>query len=203
MKKILTGFMLLISMVSFAQTQFAEIIEKGSNRKITYMQDQDSNQLIFTLHVGEVKEVLNKLKYSFEYSADENTLELAGDQNVYSFNFFKRMKDVAEKMYYGNCEYYLGLIAGGTTFGGLIGMVAMNTWLGLPIAGGAAVLACGGAPIALGVLGLPIEAVIGVGDKILDKDARAARKFSKLVRGKSNKASTKVFKSLIEQIKKL
>jgi hypothetical protein len=199
MKKILTGFMLLISMVSFAQTQVAEIIEKGSNRKITYMQDQDSNQLIFTLHEGEVTEVLKKLKYS----ADGNTLELAGDQNVYSFNFFKRMKDVAEKMYYNNCEYYLGLIASGTTSVGMIAMVAMNTGLGFPIAGGTAVLACGGAPIALGVLGLPIEAVIGVGDKILDKDARAARKFSKLVSGKGNEASTKVFISLIEQIKKL
>jgi hypothetical protein len=68
---------------------------------------------------------------------------------------------------------------------------------------GGAILACGGGTMMLGVLGLPVDAVITFGAKVFDHDGIAARKFSDLVNGKTNKASKDVFRLLIKKISSL
>jgi hypothetical protein len=60
-----------------------------------------------------------------------------------------------------------------------------------------------GVPFILGVLAAPIDGMITVGDALLDSEIIAARKYSKLLRGKDSKASPKVFNDLVEKISAL
>jgi hypothetical protein len=87
--------------------------------------------------------------------------------------------------------------------GAFVGTIAAQSILVAPAVNGGVVMACGGGVLILGVPGVPVDAIITGTDRVVDKDAIAARRFSDLINGKSKKASKKVFSSLIKQIQKL
>ncbi len=196
MKKLLVGLLALGSISSFAMQ--SSISEKGTNRKLIYSQVE--NEIVLKLSDSNGLKELKRLRIS--NSDDE--VSLIGDIDTYSFQVFKASKDITSAGYdwcFTNkinmyeledpMERWFAAQAE-PAFASILTPASLPLCATLPAV-----------PVIAGALLFPIDALITLGDKLFDVDAIAARKFSKLVRGKNKKASKKVFRSIIQQIKKL
>ncbi len=194
MKRILTLALLSLFTVStFASTEIANIKERNSNRSLKYSQEGD--QLIFTLVNGVQEKEIKRLTVN----ATSASLSIAGDKDVYNFEFLKTMTEASGKSYKWcwTAEFDVDPLTLVPAISGLpfllVGMIPTV----------ALCATAPGVPFLVGVIAAPIDGVISLGDRIFDADAIAARKFSALLRGNSKKASTKVFRSLVRQISEL
>lgn len=200
MKKLVVGIVALLSLSAFAQNgtkKIAQIKERGTDRTLVYT--QDGKNLIFTVKDGSFSEDIKTLKYQIS----AKTLELAGDNDTYKFEFLSKMKNASSDAYHwcwtvknpSRGEFpdftYAPAGYGAILFG--VGLVVT-----VPLC---AVVP--GVPFILGAILSPIDGVITVADNLFDADAVAARKFSRLLKGKNKTASKDVFNSIVHQISAL
>ena len=198
MKTVLLLAILTISSSAFASDEVSRIQERGSQRVLTY--SRDNNNLIFALDNGyNIKEIKR-----LNVNIINNVLEILGDADVYHLNIFYSLGVAAigsydwcftDQRFNNNFEsdfvrWLTGMRA--PAFFSLATPITFPLCVTLP-----------GIPLILGAILIPVDGLIEFGDRLLDPDAVAARKFSKLLRGKNKKASRRVFESLIRQIKKL
>jgi hypothetical protein len=198
MKNIFCAIFLMFSVTVFAQTQFAQISERGSSRTLTYF--QENNDLVFIFKDGQLEKEIKRL----HFESTSNTLRIEGDQDVYNFELLRNMTEASGSAYQW-CWKNKGQSSDGyADFDHTINAAKGFWFLLFPGLATVSLCAVGPAvPFIVGVLAAPIDGAITLSDRIVDPDAIAVRKFSKLLRGKNKKASKLVFESLINQISEL
>ena len=188
MKKIIAGILILaFSAQSFAFTEIASIKERNSQRVLLY--GHDENSLVFKIKTGDLEQTIKKLDIE---RTESGLISLRSRNANYHFEMIQGLTEASRKAYrwcydFDNGVHQLGLIALGAG-----ALVTLSLCAILP-----------GTPFLLGVALLPVDGAITLADKTLDPDYIAAQKFQKLISGKNKKASPKVFRSLVDQIKRL
>lgn len=183
------------SLSAFSATELARIEERTSPRTLIYAKDGD--HLLFSVSDGiEVKEIKR-----LTYHSTSDSVQISGDQDVYHFEFLKTMTNATASAYdwcwsphpsanQPSIDYMPAL--SGTNFA-MIGVIGSLTLCAtVP-----------GVPFLVGVIAAPVDGVLTLGDRLLDRESIAARKFAALLRGETSIASHRVFKTLIQKISEL
>ena len=191
MKKLVWFALLTLFTIPLVSASLGTIKERNSIRSLTYQ--LDGEDLVFKVtNMGVTKE-LKRL----ELDVSGNLLTLAGDNDVYTFEFLKKMSSATRNSYewcwFENPQLdniapaYLGVVVLGVGALGSMTLCAVTP----------------GVPFLLGVLVSPFDGLISIGDRVFDVDAIAARKFNRMLKGENPRVSTKVFNSLVNQISNL
>lgn len=189
MKKIILFTLLTLFTIPLVSASLGTIKERNSIRSLTYQ--LDGEDLVFKVtNMGVTKE-LKRL----ELDVSGNLLTLAGDNDVYTFEFLKKMSSATRNSYEWCWEIpsndmrraALGVYIFGFGALGSVTLCAVTPAV----------------PFLLGVLVSPFDGLISIGDRVFDVDAIAARKFNRMLKGKNPRVSTKVFNSLVSQISNL
>lgn len=196
-RAIVITFLSLFTLNTFAATEIASVSERNSNRSLSY--SRKDNELIFTLVNGTQEKEIKRLTFN----ATTASLQIAGDQDVYTFDFLENMTRTSGKAY----KWCWTKAYKDRAFGESIWLTPATSGYSILVFGAIPTMAlCAtapGVPFILGILAAPVDGLISLGDRIFDADTVAARRFSKLLRGKNRKASRAVFSSLVQQISEL
>jgi hypothetical protein len=180
-------------MMSFASQEIGNIKERGSSRSLIYSIDGDVMR--FSLELYGVKRVIKELVIDVQ----EDEVELSGGKNIYHFEILKGLALTTGSAYkwcftpldpLRNDHWLRG--CGRPAFYPPLPPVTFALCTTLPAV-----------PVLAGLILSPLDGTITFLNKAFNKKVIAARKFSKLLRGKNTKASRRVFKSLLKQIREL
>jgi hypothetical protein len=211
MKKLIALLFLSISIPSFAGDEVSTMLVKNSNQYLVYSRDQ--SQHIFTLK--------NKLNDQYENEVaridlnfDGEELKIDTSKDRYNFKIFKSLKNASKKAYNwcwdGDLLNVRPALAVSTI--GVVSFFVTGTLFTtplLPIFAAAAVsgpVLCGavpGLPFITGIALAPVDAAITTVDRITNKKMVAARKFQKLLKGKTVTVTKKVFETVIKELSKI
>ncbi|MCT4641762.1 MAG: hypothetical protein N4A33_05640 [Bacteriovoracaceae bacterium] len=211
MRNLLIGLFMATALTCYANSDRVVIVkERNSNREIhiSYETNQDKqNDIVFSLKDRNISLELNRIPY--EKVGD--TYELYGGYNTYNFKLAKIGFEVTEELY-RLCWKESSVGAQLTTFGGFIGLSAIAIPAATPPAMfaiiGGTIGICGALPavpaLVLGVALLPVDALISGVASIYHHKAIANRKMRKaMIKGKSKKASKRVFNLILDRINML
>ncbi len=166
----------------------ARIKERGTNREIIFSQNKTSMK--FTLKQGASLEELAKINFKI----NDEKLILEGAKTRYRFKLYKNLSGAAGNM----LKMCWTKADPGDQFPfALMGLHAFFIGVGLtlPIC-----VIMPSAPYIAAIVTFPVDAAITASHSVLNPKVIAARKFSKMIRGKSSKASKKTFRILVKEI---
>ena len=169
----------------------ATIKERGTNREIIFSQNKTSMK--FTLKQGASLEELSKINFKI----NDEKLILNGTKSRYSFKLYKNLSRAAGhmlKMCWTRADYDDQFPPA------LMGLQALfvGVALTLPVC-----IIMPAAPYIAGIITLPVDAAITASHSVFNPEVIAARKFAKMIKGKSSKASKKAFRILIKEIEQI
>lgn len=208
MKKLLAGFLTVISLTTMAAENIATINEKGSARQIIIQQEKNEKgeqDIVYLLKDRSFNEELNRVSYS----SDIDGMILRGKYQTYNFRILNTGL-LATASYLNWCwvqdDAAPGIVSvfGGAVIGGVISLATGGA--GLLAAAGGAVAVCGVGPVVPAVLGaalLPLDAVVTGVSSLTSPKAIANRKLQKAMAGNNKQASNKVFNLIVKRVKAL